>query len=116
MGSGHRVEPHHENDPDDEQESDEDEDGDGGSRPHDVDGTAVSDLLFLTRKTCALCTEAYPIVLATAERRGHTVEVIDVDDAALVDRFGDRVPVVLRDGVEVLAGRFGNRDIRRALR
>ena len=59
LGSGHRVEPHHENDPDDEQESDQDEDGDSGSRPHDVDGTAVSDLLFLTRKTCALCTEAY---------------------------------------------------------
>lgn len=76
----------------------------------------MSDLLFLTRKTCSLCKEAYPIVVATAERRGHTVEVIDIDDAALDDRFGDRVPVVLRDGVEVLAGRFDRREVRRALR
>ena len=77
---------------------------------HDVDSTAVSDLLFLTRKTCALCTEAYQSCSPRPSGSSHTVEVIDVDDAALVDRFGDRVPVVLRDGVEVLAGWFGSRD------
>jgi hypothetical protein len=56
------------------------------------------------------------MVAAVARRRGHTLETIDVDDAGLADRFGDRVPVVLRDGVEVLAGRFGPAEVRRVLR
>ena len=76
----------------------------------------MSDLLFLTRKTCALCSEVYPIVTEAARRWGHTVEAIDVDEAELDGRFGDRVPVVLRDGVEVLSGRFGRSEVRRALR
>lgn len=76
----------------------------------------MSDLVFLTRRTCSLCAEALPLVAATARRRDHTLETIDVDDAGLADRFGDRVPVVLRDGIEVLAGRFGARAVRRALR
>ena len=41
---------------------------------------------------------------------------IDVDEAGLEGRFGDRVPVVLRDGVEVLSGRLGRSQVRRALR
>jgi len=56
------------------------------------------------------------MVAAVARRRGHTLKTIDVDDAGFADRFGDRVPVVLRDGVEVLAGRFGPAEVRRALR
>jgi hypothetical protein len=76
----------------------------------------LSDLLFLTRTTCSLCAEAYPIVRVAAERRGHTMESVDVDEAGLAERFGDRLPVVLRDGVEVLAGRFDRRQVRRALR
>jgi hypothetical protein len=76
----------------------------------------MSDLLFLTRQGCMLCTEAYPVVAAAARRRRHTVETIDVDATDLADRFGDRVPVVLRDGIEVLAGRFDHAAVRRALR
>lgn len=115
-GSGHRGEADHEEHTGDEEQPDEYEDGDGGSRSHPRDGTAVSDLLFLTRKTCALCSEAYPVVTEAARRREHTIEVVDVDEAALADRFGDRVPVVLRDGVEVLSGRFEPGEVRRALR
>lgn len=76
----------------------------------------MSDLLFLTRASCSLCAEALPLVSAVAKRRGHTLESIDVDVAGLADRFGDRVPVVLRDGIEVLAGRFDRPMVRRALR
>ncbi|HEX5630609.1 MAG TPA: glutaredoxin family protein [Acidimicrobiia bacterium] len=76
----------------------------------------MSDVLFITRASCMLCHETEPLVIAVARRRGHTLETVDVDSAGLADRFGDRVPVVLRDGVEVLAGRFGAAEVRRALR
>lgn len=75
----------------------------------------MSDLLFLTRSTCSLCGEALPVVEEVARRRHHTLEVVDVDAGGLASRFGDRVPVVLRDGREVLAGRFDRRQVRRAL-
>jgi len=77
----------------------------------------MSTLLFLTREHCMLCHEALPVVEERARRRGHTLAIVDVDgDPSLAERFGDRVPVVLRDGEEVLAGRFTAREVRRALR
>lgn len=76
----------------------------------------MSDVVFITRVSCLLCHEAQPVVAAVARQRGHTLESVDVDASGLADRFGDRVPVVLRDGVEVLAGRFGVAEVRRALR
>ena len=76
----------------------------------------MSEVVFLTRRSCALCATALPWVERVAARRGHILEIRDVDDSGLADRFGDRVPVVLRDGEEVLAGLFGRRAVRRALR
>jgi hypothetical protein len=77
----------------------------------------MSDLLFLTRDRCLLCVEALPVVAARARRRGHILTVVDVDsDPGLRDRFGNRVPVVLVDGEEVLSGRFTAAEVRRALR
>lgn len=77
----------------------------------------MSDLTFLTRDRCPLCVQALPWVQSRALRRGHTVQVIDVDtDPSYGDLYGDRVPVVLRDGSEVLSGRFTLREVRRALR
>ena len=76
----------------------------------------MAHLVFLTRQHCLLCHEAQPWVESQAQRRGHTLAVVDVDtDPALGERFGERVPVVLRDGQEVLAGRFTEREVRRAL-
>ncbi|HSM02218.1 MAG TPA: glutaredoxin family protein [Acidimicrobiia bacterium] len=76
----------------------------------------MSTLIFLTRDRCPLCDEALPWVEARAGRQGHLLTVIDVDtDPGLRERFGDRVPVVLRDGEEVLAGRFSEREVRGAL-
>ena len=71
---------------------------------------------FLTRKSCRICAEALPIVARRTHRRGHVLEIVDVDDAGLAERYGDRVPVVLFDGDEVLSGRFGAREVRRAIR
>lgn len=71
---------------------------------------------FLTRRVCRICAEALPIVTARVERKGWALEIVDVDDSGLDEQFGDRVPVVLVDGAEVLSGRFGRREVRRALR
>jgi hypothetical protein len=76
----------------------------------------MSELTFLTRDRCMLCVDTLPLVEKRARRRRHALLVIDVDsDPALRERYGDRVPVVLRDGAEVLAGAFTPREIRRAL-
>ena len=71
---------------------------------------------FLTRRTCSLCAVALPLVSDRVDRKGWDLEIVDADDAGLADEYGDRVPVVLLDGREVLSGRFGHGDVRRALR
>jgi len=71
---------------------------------------------FITRRVCRICAEALPVVSERVERKGWEFEVVDADDSGLATRFGDRVPVVLLDGREVLSGRFSRRDVRRALR
>ena len=76
----------------------------------------MSTVRFVTRRLCRICTEALPVVQRRARRRRMTLEIVDVDDAGLADQYGDRVPVVLLDGVEVLSGRFTPQDVRRALR
>jgi glutaredoxin len=76
----------------------------------------MSTVRFLTRRVCRICAEARPIVEHRARRTGHEFEVVDVDETGLADEFGDRVPVVLLDGVEVLSGRFTTRDVRRAVK
>ncbi len=71
---------------------------------------------FITRRHCRICAEALPLVADRAERKGWEFEVVDVDDSGLTGEYGDRVPVVLLDGLEMLSGRFGRRQVRRALR
>ena len=71
---------------------------------------------FITRRTCSICAVALPLVSDRVHRQGWKLEIVDADDSGLADEFGDRVPVVLLDGQEVLAGRFGRREIRRVLR
>lgn len=71
---------------------------------------------FLTREHCSLCAAALAPVRRHVEAKGWTFEIVDVDGAGLDWEYGDRVPVVLVDGNEVLSGRFGSREIRRAFR
>lgn len=71
---------------------------------------------FLTRAACHLCEEALPVVARRARRLGWTLEVVNVDEAGLAAEYGERVPVVLVDGIERLAGLFGRSDVRKALR
>ena len=71
---------------------------------------------FVTRDGCKLCEQALPAVMELANSKGWPIEIVDVDQSDLAGEFGDRVPVVLLDGIEVLAGRFDDRDLRKALR
>ncbi len=71
---------------------------------------------FITRRACTICAEARSLVSDRVVRKGWDLEIVDADDSGLAAEFGDRVPVVLLDGREVLAGRFGRREIRRVLR
>lgn len=70
------------------------------------------DVTFVTRRNCHLCATAWPMVEG---RREIEVTVVDVDDEGLADVYGDRVPVILVDGVEVLSGRFDRAAVDRAL-
>ncbi|MDO3638598.1 glutaredoxin family protein [Mycolicibacterium arseniciresistens] len=61
---------------------------------------------LLTREGCPLCAQAAGRLDALAGELGFALSVVDVDaaaaagDAALRAEFGDRLPVVLLDGVE----------------
>jgi hypothetical protein len=72
-------------------------------------------VLFLSRADCSLCEQALPMITAVCQRRGHDLEVIDVAGTVWEEPYGDRLPVVIADGAMVLAGRFTNRDVKRAL-
>jgi glutaredoxin len=51
---------------------------------------------------CHLCEEAREVVLAVREERGFELDEVDVAlDPVLYRRYGERIPVVAVDGVEV---------------
>lgn len=127
MTLGQRDQLNDEHDAGYSQDEQEQHDGEGGGGSHrSVDDTATHQrfrqhamtrtVRFITRERCTLCAEALPGVADRTRRQGWEIEIVDVDQAGLDFDFGDRVPVVLLDGVEVLSGRFGDRDVKRALR
>ncbi len=71
----------------------------------------------MTRQGCHLCAEAIPLVARAAEDAGVALEVRDVD-ARAEDRaaYGEKVPVVLLDGVEHAYWSVDDATLRRALR
>jgi len=62
---------------------------------------------FVTRQRCSICDDLHDRTSAHAARLGIDVVTVDVDsDAALVERYGNSVPVILReDGTVLAAGR-----------
>lgn len=67
--------------------------------------TTPSGVALLTRAGCHSCTHASAVLHEVCAEFGVAVTVIDVDEAAaespdLRAKYGDRVPVVLLDGVE----------------
>ena len=65
------------------------------------DGAATARLQLLTRAGCHLCEVAAETLTRIAAEAGTEPEAVDVDgDPELQAEYGDRVPVVLLDGVE----------------
>jgi glutaredoxin len=83
----------------------------------------MTTIALLTRSGCSMCERARAELEPIADGFGVPLEVIDVDlapDPELRAEFGDRLPVVLLDGVEhgyweVDAPRL-RRDLERLLR
>ncbi len=74
-------------------------------------------VVLVTREGCTLCAQAEPVVARAARDAGVRFEVRDVDaDPADHERWSDKVPVVLLDGVEHAFWRIDEQVLRRALR
>ena len=72
--------------------------------------------MLYTRDGCRLCAHARDALRRLGRDVAFELHVEDVDaDASLAERYGDSVPVVAVDGVEVSAGRIDVAAVRRAL-
>lgn len=73
-------------------------------------------LELLTRKDCHLCDEMKALLAAVLPTRGFAYTTVDVDtDLALKARFGNTVPVLLRDGHPVAKVRLDEPTLLRIL-
>lgn len=62
----------------------------------------TASLVLLSTDHCSLCERALELILSMPELRGRSLEVVDVaDDAALLDTYGPRVPVLVVGGREL---------------
>jgi Glutaredoxin-like domain (DUF836) len=83
---------------------------------HRRSSPATPRLELLTRKDCHLCVEMEALLAAVLPPRGLAYTPVDVDaDPALQTRFGDAVPVLLRDGHPVAKVRLDEPTLLRIL-
>lgn len=74
-------------------------------------------VVLVTRQGCHLCAQAEPVVARAAADAGVPLEVRDVDAVpADRERWTDKVPVVLLDGVEHAYWTIDEKVLRKALR
>ena len=72
---------------------------------------------ILSRKDCHLCGVVYRIALHLQSELHIETNIVSIDgDSALTERYGARVPVVLLDEVEQLAGKVTEGELRRAIK
>lgn len=70
-----------------------------------------------TRKRCHLCEDAYAALGRVRTEEPFDLEVIDVDtDAALVEKYGLEVPVIVVDGKKFAKFRFDEAALLKRLR
>jgi len=73
-------------------------------------------VVLYTREGCRLCDHARDALRRLGRDARFDLRVLDVDaDPALLDRYGEAVPVVTVDGVEVSTGRIDVAAVRWAL-
>jgi glutaredoxin len=71
---------------------------------------------LVTRRGCHLCEDAESVVDRLSRELGFSWDAVDVDQSRqLQDAYGDRVPVILLDGVEHGYWRVEEDRLRRAL-
>jgi len=69
---------------------------------------------LLTRDGCHLCEQMAELLDEVLPSRGLSWQPVDVDsDAALQERFGEVIPVLLRDGLPVAKVRLDRRQLER---
>ena len=74
-------------------------------------------LQLVTRAGCHLCDEMAAVLDDLLPGMGASYEALDVDaDEALRQRYGEVVPVLLRDGVAVAKVRIDRRKLTRIVR
>jgi len=74
-------------------------------------------LTILSRADCHLCHVAVKMARALQSELPFEMTEVDIDgDAGLTARYGERIPVVLIDGVERLAGKITEGELRRAVK
>jgi hypothetical protein len=72
---------------------------------------------LLTRDGCHLCHEMEAVLRRVLPPQGQRLRLRDVDsDPALLQRFGDVLPVLLRDGLPVAKVRLSEAQARRLAR
>jgi hypothetical protein len=74
------------------------------------------DVTILSRHNCHLCDVVLRIAQQVRTEVPFTLTRMNIDETAdLAARYGDRVPVVLIDQVEVFAGKVTEGEFRRAI-
>ncbi len=77
--------------------------------------TQSRDLVLLSTDHCTLCERALDLLLSMPELRGRALRVVDVaGDDALLERYGERVPVLRIGGTE-LEWPFDGEDIKECM-
>ena len=74
-----------------------------------------SSIVLFSTEYCTLCDQALELIFSMPELRGRSLDVIDIaNDEELVNRYGERLPVLLV-GAQELDWPFGRAEISTAL-